>query len=121
MLPSQVRTKKAVIGSHGDKNTWLKLCKRQIQSSYHRSRCGHAEMNEATARQDGNRNESTQTQRFDKNTALVNQDGNVNVAIQDQRTLTNMAEGSEAIIRQNGNFNKAEQMQKERTTMRTRW
>jgi hypothetical protein len=37
-------------------------------------------MNEAT-RQDGNRNESTQTQRFDKNTALVNQDGNVNVAI----------------------------------------
>jgi hypothetical protein len=70
-------------------------------------------MNEATARQDGNRNESTQTQRFDKNTALVNQDGNVNVAVQDQRTLTNMAEGSEAIIRQNGNFNK-EQMQKRR-------
>jgi hypothetical protein len=34
-LPSLVRTKK-VIGSHGDK-TWLKLCKRQIQSSYHRS------------------------------------------------------------------------------------
>jgi hypothetical protein len=63
-------------------------------------------MNEAT-RQDGNRNESTQTQRFDKNTALVNQDGNVNVAVQDQRTLTNMAKGSEAIIRQNGNFNKA--------------
>jgi hypothetical protein len=51
-------------------------------------------------------------------TALVNQDGNVNVAVQDQRTLTNMAKGSEAIIRQNGNFNKAEQMQKERTTMR---
>jgi hypothetical protein len=50
-----------------------------------------------TARQDGNRNESTQTQRFDKNTALVNQDGNVNV-VQDQRTLTNI--GSEAIIRQ---------------------
>jgi hypothetical protein len=40
--------------------------------------------------------------------------------VQDQRTLTNMAEGSEAIIRQNGNFNKAEQMQKERTTMRKR-
>jgi hypothetical protein len=38
LLPSQVRTKKAVIGSHGDK-TWLKLCKRQIQFSYHRSRC----------------------------------------------------------------------------------
>jgi hypothetical protein len=56
---------KAVIGSHGDK-IWLKLCKRQIQFSYHRSRCGYAEMNEATARQDGNRNESTQTQRFDK-------------------------------------------------------
>jgi hypothetical protein len=53
-------------------------------------------MNEATARQDGNRNESTQTQRFDKNTALVNQDGCNKI----KRTLTNMAEGSEAIIRQ---------------------
>jgi hypothetical protein len=95
-----------------------KIVQKTDSISYHRSRCGHAEMNEATARQDGNRNESTQTQRFDKNTALVNQDGNVNVAVQDQRTLTNMAKGSEAIIRQNGNFNKAEQMQKERTTMR---
>jgi hypothetical protein len=59
-------------------------------------------MNEATARQDGNRNESTQTQRFDKNTALVNQDGCNKI----KRTLTNMAEGSEAIIRQNGNSTK---------------
>jgi hypothetical protein len=40
-------------------------------------------MNEATARQDGNRNESTQTQRFDKNTALVNQDGKC----QDQKNV----------------------------------
>jgi hypothetical protein len=92
---------------------WLKLCKRQIQSSYHRSRCGTCRNEWSDARQDGNRNESTQTQRFDKNTALVNQDGNVNVAIQDQRTLTIWL-GSEAIIRQNGNFNKAEQMQKRR-------
>jgi hypothetical protein len=29
-------------------------------------------------------NESTQTQRYDKNTASVNQDGHKNVAIQDQ-------------------------------------
>jgi hypothetical protein len=53
-------------------------------------------MNSAIAKQNGC-NESTQTQRYDKNTASVNQDGHKNVAIQDQRTMTNMA-GSEAII-----------------------
>jgi hypothetical protein len=42
------------------------LCKRQIQLATIDQGVGYAEMNEATARQDGNRNESTQTQRFDK-------------------------------------------------------
>jgi hypothetical protein len=41
-------------------------------------------MNSAIAKQNGVANESTQTQRYDKNTALVNQDGHKNVAIQDQ-------------------------------------
>jgi hypothetical protein len=36
---------------------------------------GHAEMNSAIAKQNGVANESTQTQRYDKNTASVNQDG----------------------------------------------
>jgi hypothetical protein len=68
-------------------------------------------MNSAIAKQNGT-NESTQTQRYDKNTASVNQDGHKNVAIQDQRTMTNMAK-SEAIIHQKGMHNLAEQIQKE--------
>jgi hypothetical protein len=56
-------------------------------------------MNSAIAKQNGVANESTQTQRYDKNTASVNQDGHKNVAIQDQN-VTNMAKGSEAIIHQ---------------------
>jgi hypothetical protein len=47
-------------------------------------------MNSAIAKQNGVANESTQTQRYDKNTALVIKMAQ-NVAIQDQRTMTNMA------------------------------
>jgi hypothetical protein len=68
-------------------------------------------MNSAIAKQNGVANESTQTQRYDKNTALVNQDGHKNVAIQDQEQY-NMAKGSEAIIHQEGMHNLAEQIQK---------